>query len=71
MLTGERFFVAHNAPQSDSSGNREVMIQTKDLQSQDARRNFCDLAQIPLPQPWSGSKKMKARGLLEDLHHAH
>jgi hypothetical protein len=29
--------------------DKDVMIQTKDFQSQDARRNFCDLAQIPLP----------------------
>jgi hypothetical protein len=27
----------------------KVIIQTKDLQSQDARQNFYDLAKIPLP----------------------
>ena len=29
--------------------DKEVIIQTKDVQSQDARQNFYDLAKIPLP----------------------
>jgi len=43
-------FAQCHAPCAD----KEVVIQTNDLQCQNVRRNFYDLAQIPFPQPWSG-----------------
>ena len=38
-------FAQCHAPCAD----KEVIIQTEDVQSQDVRQNFYDLARIPLP----------------------